>query len=102
MKKIIMSESKNSDEFYAKLRSQLYDTSVWPSIYLYKFIVPSNKGKIEQIQGIFDNLGAVITTKKSKKGTYTSISVNVKLKDPDQVIDKYKEVAEKVEGVISL
>lgn len=97
-----MSESTNSDEFYDKLRSQLYETSVWPSVYLYKFIVPSTKGKIEQIQGIFDNLGAVISTKKSKKGTYTSVSVNVKLKNPEQVIEKYREVAQKVEGVISL
>ncbi len=97
-----MSESKNPEEFYAKLRSQLYDTATWPSIYLYKFIVPTSPGKIKGIEAIFDNMGAVINTKKSKKGTYTSVSVNVKMKDPDAVIDKYKEVGDKIEGVISL
>lgn len=97
-----MSESSNPEEFYEKLKNQLQDTSLWPSEYLYKFIVPSKKTKIVMIESIFDNMGAVINTKKSKKGTYTSISINVRMKNPDAVIDKYKEVAEKVEGVISL
>lgn len=97
-----MSEKKDPEEFYAKLRSQLYDTSLWPSEYLYKFIVPTSDTKIKGIEEIFDNMGAVITTKKSRKGNYTSVSVNVKIKNPDAVIDKYKEVADKIEGVISL
>ncbi len=97
-----MSEKKDPEEFYAKLRSQLYDTSLWPSEYLYKFIVPTSDHKIQNIEEIFDNMGAVINTKQSRKGNYTSVSVNVKMKNPDAVIDKYKEVAEKVEGVISL
>ncbi|WBL23739.1 MULTISPECIES: DUF493 family protein [unclassified Zunongwangia] len=97
-----MSESKNPDEFYAKLKAQLQDTAIWPSEYLYKFIVPSSEEKIKGVEDVFDNMGAVITTKKSKKGTYTSVSVNVTMKNPDEVIAKYKEVGQKVEGVISL
>ncbi|MEP3209758.1 MAG: DUF493 family protein [Maribacter sp.] len=94
-------ESKKSEEFYKKLKVQLADTSSWPSNYLYKFIVPTDESKIKQIQDIFDNTGAVIESKQSKKGTYTSISVTVNLHSPDAVIAKYKEVG-KVEGVISL
>lgn len=97
-----MSPEKRSEEFYKKLRVQLYETTTWPSIYLYKFIVPTDPQKIQQIEALFDNLGAVITTKASGKGTYTSVSVNLQMKDPDAVIHKYKEVASKVEGVISL
>lgn len=97
-----MEPARNPDEFYKKLKSQLQDTSMWPSEYLYKFIVPTEKDKIQQIQNIFDNMGAVIHTRKSKKGTYTSVSVNVRMKNPDAVIDKYKKVGEEVEGVISL
>ncbi|MGB8703640.1 MAG: DUF493 family protein [Gillisia sp.] len=97
-----MEASQNPEEFYKKLKSQLQDTAMWPTEYLYKFIVPSEKEKIKQIDEIFDNMGAVIHTKKSKKGTYTSVSVNVKMKNPDAVIAKYKEVGEQVEGVISL
>ena len=51
---------------------------------------------------IFDNMGAVINTKESSNGKYTSVSVSVKMKNPDHVIEKYKEVGEKIEGVISL
>lgn len=102
MKKDHMNEEKDPEKFYRKLRSQLYDTAMWPTIYLYKFIVPTSTEKIKGIEHIFDNMGAVIHTKKSKKGNYTSVSVNVKMKDPDAVIDKYKEVGNKIEGVISL
>jgi len=94
-------DSAKSEEFYKKLKLQLEDTSSWPSNYLYKFIVPTDDDKIKQIQDIFDNTGAVIESKQSKKGTYTSISVTVNLESADAVITKYKEVG-KVEGVISL
>lgn len=97
-----MSESKNPEEFYAKLKKQLHDTALWPSEYLYKFIVPTKGDRIGKVEDIFDNMGAVIETRESKKGTYTSVSVNVRMKNPDAVIKKYLEVAEKVEGVISL
>ncbi|WP_421804906.1 DUF493 family protein [Flagellimonas sp.] len=94
-------DKKEMEEFYAKLKEQLLETTSWPSTYLYKFIVPTEEAKISQIQDIFDNTGAVIESKKSKKGTYTSLSITVHLKNPDEVIQKYKEVSV-VEGVISL
>ncbi|MGI9552322.1 MAG: DUF493 family protein [Aurantibacter sp.] len=94
-------DTEKSEEFYARLKTQLAESTTWPSNYLYKFIVPTDADKIERIQDIFDNTGAVIESKKSKKGKYTSVSVTVNLKNPDEVIKKYKEVS-KVEGVISL
>lgn len=97
-----MDNSTSSEEFYKNLRQQLADTSLWPNEYLYKFIVPSDNQKIAEIEAIFDNMGAVINTKASSKGRYTSVSVNVRMKNPDAVILKYKEVGEKVDGVISL
>jgi len=97
-----MESEKNPEEFYDKLKVQLKETSSWPSVYLYKFIVLTNKSKIVQIHDIFDNMGAVINTKESKNGKYTSVSVNVKMSDPDSVIAKYKHVGKEVDGVISL
>lgn len=99
---IIMSTDKNQDEFYDKLRSQLYETSSWPSEYLYKFIVKTDGQKIEKIVSIFNNMGAVIKTNPSNHGNYTSVSINVQLPTPEVVIEKYKEVASNVEGVITL
>lgn len=97
-----MSLDKNQEAFYDKLRKQLYDTSLWPSEYLYKFIVLTDSTGIKDVESLFDNLGAVINTKESKNGKYTSISINVKMNNPDAVIKKYIEVSEKVEGIISL
>ena len=97
-----MDSSKKTDEFYDKLKAQLYDTALWPTEYLYKFIVVSKGTGIAAVENLFNDIGAVITTKESKKGKYTSISINVRMKNPEAVIAKYKEVAENVEGVISL
>ncbi|TXE16028.1 DUF493 domain-containing protein [Psychroserpens burtonensis] len=97
-----MSKPNKTEEFYNKLKGRLRETAVWPSEYLYKFIVSTEVIKIKTIEDLFDNLGAVITTKESGKGTYTSISIILEMKDPDAVITKYKEVANQVEGVISL
>ncbi|MFD2098813.1 DUF493 family protein [Flagellimonas iocasae] len=94
-------EKESADEFYARLKEQLLENTTWPSNYLYKFIVPTDEARISQIHDIFDNTGAVIESKQSKKGTYTSLSITVHLQNPDEVITKYKEVAV-VEGVISL
>jgi putative lipoic acid-binding regulatory protein len=46
-------------------------------------------------------VNAEISSRDSSKGTYTSISINVRMKSPEAVIEKYKKVS-KVEGVISL
>jgi len=94
-------DENNPVEFYKKLKEQLEATSKWPSNYLYKFIVKSETDKVDKIHKIFDNMRAVINSKKSKNGKYTSISITVNLRDPDDVIKKYKEVGE-IEGVISL
>ena len=91
----------NSEDFYIKLKKSLEETTTFPTKYLYKFIVPNQPEKIKQVEDIFNHLGAVINTKTSSKGTYTSVSIHVKMESPDQVIEKYKEAA-KVEGIISL
>lgn len=98
----IMSDSPNAEEFYTKLKSQLKETTTWPSEYLYKFIIKTEASKIEKLESLFDNIGAIIQTTESKNGKYTSISINLIMKNPDTVIAKYIEVANTIDGVISL
>ncbi len=93
--------AETPDEFYKRLKIQLTDSTKWPSLYLYKFIVLTDDEKIRKVHEIFNNTGAVIDSKKSKKGKYTSLSITVNLKNPDEVIAKYKKVGE-IDGVISL
>jgi len=87
--------------FYDKLKVQLEDTTTFPADYLYKFIVPSTGNQVKEVEDLFDNTGAVINTKKSKTGKYTSVSIVLNIKSSDEVIAYYKK-AEKIEGIISL
>ena len=57
--------------------------------------------KLKEIENIFNNMGAVMNSKPSSNGKYTSLSIYVKMDNPDIIIEKYKEVG-KIEGVISL
>ena len=92
--------SKESD-FYKKLKNSLLETTKFPTQYMFKFIIPSDQEKFDQIDQIFNNLGAVITSKPSKTGKYKSMTILVKINSPEEIIEKYKEVS-KVDGVISL
>jgi hypothetical protein len=40
-----MESKKNPEEFYDKLKFQLEETTTWPSVYLYKFIVFTNQDR---------------------------------------------------------
>jgi putative lipoic acid-binding regulatory protein len=92
---------KKTEEFYVRLKAELANTSLWPSEYLYKFIVPSDLKSVLEIESAFNNMGAVIKTNQSKTGKYTSVSVNLQMKNPEAVVAKYIEVSG-IEGIISL
>lgn len=93
-------DSKTED-FYKRLKEELANSTLWPSEYLYKFIVPSDAEKIAKVEGTFNDMGAVINTQQSKTGKYTSVSVSVTMKNPESVIEKYQELSS-IEGIISL
>lgn len=96
-----MKSEKEIEEFYKRLKEQLVSDTTWPAEYYYKFIIPASLEKMAEIEAIFDGTDALITTRDSKTGKYTSLSIKVKLDSPDSVIEKYMEVS-KIEGVISL
>ena len=96
-----MKTEKDTAAFYKRLEESLKNDTTWPAVYLYKFIVPTSPEKIAEIKTIFNDVNAEISSRDSSKGTYTSISINVRMKSPKAVIEKYKKVS-KVEGVISL
>ena len=88
-------------QFYKKLKKKLKKDTVFPSKYLFKFIVPADENKIIQIEDMFNFKGAVITKTSSKTGKFVSVSILVVMKNADEIIQIYME-AEKVEGIISL
>ena len=90
-----------TEEFYNRLKTELANTSEWPSEYLYKFIIPTDIKKIQELENAFDNMGAVIVTHQSKTAKYTSLSVNVLMESPEAVVEKYILVSN-IKGLISL
>ena len=91
----------NTQDFYERLKVELDNSSTWPSVYLFKFIVPSENDNVFQVEEAFNRMGAVIKTTKSKTGKFTSISVDVTMKDSQEIINKYIEVST-IKGIISL
>lgn len=93
---------QKSEAFYDRLRDELNSTTEkWPTEYLYKFIVPTSRDKIQAVEAAFDGMGAVIDTTKSKTGKYTSLSVNVVMPDAQSIINQYLKVSN-IEGIVSL
>lgn len=94
-------KEKETKEFYDRLKVELDLSNSWPALYLYKFIVPTDEDNIVRVEEAFDCMGAVIKTTKSKTGKFTSISVDVMMKDSQEIIEKYIEVST-IKGIISL
>lgn len=92
---------KKTEDFYKRLKEELTNSTIWPSEYLFKFIVPTDQEKIIKIEESFNNMGAVINTHPSKNGKYTSVSINTTMKSAQSVVDKYIELST-IEGIISL
>lgn len=88
-------------EKYEKLKAQLEEGFEWPSVYLFKFIVPANNKKIAKVESLFNSKEAQISIRQSRKGNYVSVSGKEMMLSPQKVIDRYLE-AEKIEGLIAL
>jgi putative lipoic acid-binding regulatory protein len=92
---------KKTEDFYSRLKEELSNSTLWPSEYLYIFILPSSNSVIAKIVSEFNDMGAVITTQQSKTGKFTSVSISVTMPSAQSVIDKYIAVSD-IEGIISL
>ncbi|PWA06378.1 DUF493 family protein [Flavobacterium laiguense] len=98
-----MDEDKEREtaEFYERLKVELDNSNSWPAEYLFKFIVPTSDENIKKVEEAFNCMGAVIKTTKSRTGKFTSISIDLEVKDSQEIIDKYQEVST-IKGIVSL
>ena len=94
-------EYKNQDEFYASLKEKLEATHDFPEDYIFKFIITNAESKHTEIYRVFDEVKFTLSTKESKNGKYSSITINAFVLDADQVIKIYKEVG-LISGVMML
>ncbi|HKK39132.1 MAG TPA: DUF493 family protein [Cryomorphaceae bacterium] len=84
-----------------KLKIALDQVHDWPSMYLFKFIVPSDNQKVAQVEALFNAKTAEIRLRQSKNGKYTSITAREVMTSAQEVVDCYKK-AYKIEGIIAL
>ena len=87
-----------SDHFQ-KLSQQL-QLEKWPSVYLFKFIMPNDSYLIRKVIQNFDK-EAIITRSSSKTAKYIAISIKQMMANSEIVIEKYKQIS-KLKGVISI
>lgn len=83
-----------------KFKQKLNETTSFPSVYMFKFIVESENRKIALVENLFD-AEADMHTKESGNGRYTSITAKQVVMSVDEVIDVYKKAAE-IKGIIFL
>lgn len=85
------------DKALEGLRRRLDETQKWPSMYVFKFIVPS--AQLDRVIDIFR--GKPVTLNHSKKGNYVSVTSELMMQTSVEVIEFYRRAA-KIKGIISL
>ncbi len=90
----------SNDNPYSGLLEKLKQQGNWPSVYLFKLIIPNDNQKLALTQQIF-GAEAHLTINKSRTGKYLSISVREMMISPEEIIDRYTKATE-IEGLIAL
>ncbi len=84
-------------EWIASFREKLDQHYAWPSLYMFKFIVPT--GKEEEVKKLFPL--HTTSEKLSKQGNYTSVTIQMMMPSSEAVIGIYQQ-ASTIEGLIAL
>ena len=89
-----------NEDFLKSLELKLNQTTQWPSVYMFKFIVEADNRKIAMVESMFGE-EADILTRESSAGKYISITIKVVMLNAKEIIEKYKSAA-RIEGLIAL
>ena len=93
-------EQKSQIAAIENARTILWAQQKWPGVYLFKFIVPNDKVKLDQVRKLFQS-EEEITYRTSKDIKFISLSCKQEMKNPDEVLEIYRKAGE-ITGVISL
>ena len=81
----------------ASLKEQLDSQTDFPTLYMFKFIVPI--GREKEVARLLPN--NEVTLKKSNKGNYISVTIKAMMPSSESIISIYTRASE-IEGIISL
>lgn len=89
-----------TDEELEKFKQKLIESTQFPSVYMYKFIVESSNRNIALVENLFGE-EADIHIKESGNGKYTSITAKQVEVSADEIISIYKKALE-IKGIMFL
>jgi uncharacterized protein len=89
-----------TEEEWNRFKDKLIETMTFPSVYMFKLIVPSENRSIALVENLFEE-DADIHTKESGGGKYTSVTAKQVVMHVDDIINIYKK-ASTINGVIFL
>lgn len=90
-----------SDKYdYEQFKKKLEEEHSFPSVYMFKFIVPADNQKIALVESLFTE-EADVSQKISSKGTYYSLTATQVVMSADEIIEIYKK-ATAIEGLMAL
>ncbi len=88
------------EEKLKSLRAQLDLVHNWPSIYMFKFIIPNEPEAIDSLRNIFDE-SVEMRERMSKNGNFISFTIREMMLNADSIFDRYTR-ASSIKGIISL
>ncbi len=94
-------ENLNKDDFYQSFKEKLEETHSFPTDYIFKYVAPSEQSILVKIYSIFEQANGSLSTRESKNGKFTSVTIKVPVNSADEVIAYYKE-GEKIDGIMTL
>ncbi|MDP1801442.1 MAG: DUF493 family protein [Bacteroidota bacterium] len=89
-----------TEEELRKFKEKIVETTTFPSVYMFKFIVPSENRSIALVENLFDP-ETDIHTKESGNGKYTSITGMQVVVNVEEIMEVYKK-ASNIKGILFL
>jgi uncharacterized protein len=89
-----------TEEELDRFREKLIESMTFPSVYMFKFIIRSEHRNIALVDNLFGS-EAVINTKESDKGRYTSVTAKQVVMNVEEIMEIYRK-ALKIKGIIFL
>lgn len=93
--------NQQTDDFFLTFKERLEQTHSFPSDYIFKCIVPAEQSIIAKIHSIFSSANPSVSTRDSKNGKYTSITIKVPVNDANDVVIYYRQAAA-IDGIMLL
>jgi uncharacterized protein len=89
-----------TNEDLDRLKDKIIETTAFPTVYMFKFIVKTDNRKIAMVENLFDE-NAEVHTKESGSGKYISITSRQVAMNVDEIIEVYRR-ASIIEGIMFL